>query len=201
MLVSMWGGSSRTEANRNIWHPELTTTTRGQSPWNTGEPSGNENCLEILPSGKWNDENCGERRSLLLGGDTNLYAVMCERPLLCRACTTTPCGHGEFRAPCGPTADTGCSGCASNTYGARGRTSTCTDTCPAGQRVNDLRSDCVNCEEVFTGERGHLHRLQVQLVERRGLGPLQLQRGVSRRQWNVFTVRCGPAFGERRRMH
>ena len=73
---------------------------------------------------------------------------MCEYPhaFQCIACTTASCGHGHFRAPCGPTADTGCSACAAHTYGELTRTTTCVETCAIGQRVNDAKSGCVMCD-------------------------------------------------------
>ena len=128
----MWGGSTR---NSGSWVPSIFKMDYGEPPWSPAEPSGgSEKCLQIRAGGLWNDETCGDR-----------MPTYCEKSFQCAGCNNNACGHGNFRAPCGPTADTDCSACAAHTYGGTTRTATCTDVCPAGQRVNDARSGCDNC--------------------------------------------------------
>ena len=132
--VKLWIGSTKVG---NHWIPAIFKMDFGQPPWAPGEPNnhqGSERCVIAHGGGLWNDEGCGDK-----------FPTYCERPWQCGACTTTSCGHGNFRPPCTTTADTECAACAAHTYGEETRTATCTATCPAGKRVNDAKSECADC--------------------------------------------------------
>ena len=180
---------------------------KGVSPWASGEPSGHddEKCLQIRDTGKWNDENCGFRGVI----SNRLQRYDCETGWRCNGCTTTACGHGQYRVPCGPSADTGCSACAAHTYGKR-RTRTGGRGAPrralrcgggAARQQCQVRLCKLQPRHLLAGECGRVQWVPGQLLEQRWLEQLQLQCGLPGRGQHVHAVRRGPVLGVWWRLH
>ena len=58
----IWSWSDGTDIADDYGFNSDRTATTGSTPWNSGEPnnSGDEDCVEMYSSGKYNDQDCDE---------------------------------------------------------------------------------------------------------------------------------------------